>query len=224
MKVVKTTPEQERRFKIVYLPHDWILNTFCMNPTLPGHYVNRISFENVPDGTQVVDHWYDHLNQSEVMLLYNPVWPSVPHNEKMPIIETVVRTVVVDLRVPREPTDCLQPISKQVGVVPVLDWKADPAQKSGALERYEGKYSPPSSDLVPKEHETDLIARLTETPSLDSLFDRFGSMADVKESIKIPIDVKTTHTSNEDGSSTDRFEITLKEKENETWRDRKPLL
>lgn len=147
----------ERRYKIMHLPETAMLETLLVNATLPGDCVCKLSFEGVEEGTQVVDRFYDAQWQSEAVLLYNPLWPKLGDGEMATIIPATVKTVVVDLRVPRTLKDCLQPLSKQIGV---FDRLGDAfASSRESLERF---------TALCKEHDVERLVQFSPAFMMDN--------------------------------------------------------
>jgi hypothetical protein len=112
-KFIESKPEQERRFRIALLPEHVLLELLVPLAAEYGMCINKLSIEDVPAGTQVLNRWYDASLQMECYLLYNPDWPSVPEGEYVPKFQPKVTVVRVNLEAARLPEHCTQPLSGQ---------------------------------------------------------------------------------------------------------------
>lgn len=82
--------DDDRRFKILNLPHEFPL-MFALHQSLqPDTCVmcHRFKTDDFPEGITLETVFYDHQTQTMAYVLYHPSWASVPLGERFPTIHS----------------------------------------------------------------------------------------------------------------------------------------
>lgn len=77
----------DRRFKIVYIAKNVLLNCLVINHNEKHDTIVKTSLD-VPPDTEIKEVFYDHARMADCIILYNPKWDSIPVGDSFPIIET----------------------------------------------------------------------------------------------------------------------------------------